>query len=88
MPTTRRFQCWRPATARPGQHGCGPMCATIAPRANRRPPPHGSPTRPIAKANIHSGISVTSTVFYRPTLTLVCDMKLIQRLFNMDPPWT
>ena len=49
---TRRFRCWRRATAKPKPGGCGPTCAMIAPRETRRRQRCGSPTRRIAKASI------------------------------------
>ena len=44
-----------PATARPRPAGSGPMSATIGQPDPRTLPPHGSPTRPIARGSIRSG---------------------------------
>ena len=56
MPMTCRCRCWRPAMARPRRGGCGRMFAMTVPRGHDGRRRCGSPTRPIARASIPSGI--------------------------------
>ena len=56
MPMTLPCRCWRQETARRRPGACGRMFATIARRAAWQRRRYGSPTRPIARANIPSDI--------------------------------
>ena len=61
--------CWLRETARPRPGAYGPMFAMIV-RAVRTPLQRpGLPTRPTARGNTRSSISVSSAAFSRPTLT-------------------
>lgn len=69
MLTTRRSRFSRPGPARPRLAGSGPTFAMIDRQEIERHPPYGSPTRPIARANIPSGISRTSPERCKPMRT-------------------
>ena len=69
MPTTRRFRCSHPATARPGPAGCGRMCATIGQQVTQPRRRFGLRTHRTARENI---LAVILKIQGRPAGRRVC----------------